>query len=1040
MRFEVLGPLEASVHGTGVSIGARRHRQVLAALLVDAGAVVSADSLIERVWGEAGASPRSLQAIVSRLRSRLGEDLIATRYPGYVLDLTQHELDADIFTRGIANARSESDPETARATIRACLDLWKGPAYADIGLPFSDAEAQRLDRLRLSALDRLAQLDLELGRHGELLTWLPDLVAEHPLQESLRASLMMALYRSGRQADALAVFEDTRRVLADELGIDPTPELRQLHERVLRQDEDLAVTVVRPLAVTLPVRTVDQAARGEAPLEPSQGVLIGREQHLSHLTRVIEEGLQGGATFAVVSGEAGIGKTRLVEEAASRAQAATVVLGRCWDHEGTPAYWPWEQLITEVIESIGQDRARAAFTGRAEVAALLAPGALDAPPHVGGMGSAARVRLHDGVVAFLERASAHRPLVVVLEDFHWADDESVELLEFVAGSLRAARIAVLVTVREPNESARSAGREVLAVLARQPGVVHVELTGLTAPEVGELVQRRTGVSIDPAVADALHERTDGNPYYVSELALLYGEERRRSGTARIPVPRGLRAVIERRLRHLAKADLDVLIAAAVIGRSFDLGVLVEVTGVQRFELADVLDRAVLAGILDHRPGPTQRFTHALVQETLIVSVGPMRRAALHAAVASAIDARQSGEDSLAVAAYHYAQAGAAGHPDRGVELCLAAASSAEERLALAEAERNLRQALQLVEVLPADRAATRELEVRVRLGSVLTLRHGYNGDGVAAERRRVVELAASVGSVDDLLAGLWGTWGNALVSGRYDQADEAVAAIERAAAVTGAAPLELALHIARGQTVWSRGQVEAARRDLTEAVRWADAVGSELPLDIWLQHPAVAARGWLAVALAQLGRDEESDAMARRSHEVAQQIAHPFTSIYAQILDGMRATWLVRPEAALASGRDAMAEAERQGFMQHYAFALLPAGWGHGRLGDPEKGGSLLASAMEMFGALPDGHMFGHYMLGLLADVRLQEGRGDDALALVDWAIRESDRIGERFFRPQLHQLRARALRLLGECGADEATLAKEVAAEQGVLLREEFE
>jgi hypothetical protein len=126
--------------------------------------------------------------------------------------------------------------------------------------------------------------------------------------------------------------------------------------------------------------------------------------------------------------------------------------------------------------------------------------------------------------------------------------------------------------------------------------------------------------------------------------------------------------------------------------------------------------------------------------------------------------------------------------------------------------------------------------------------------------------------------------------------------------------------------------------------------------------------------------------------------------------------------------------------MQHYAFALLPAGWAHGRLGDPERGASLLASAMDIFGALPDGHMFGHYMLGLLADVRLQEGRGDDALVLIERGIADSDRIGERFFRPQLHQLRARALRMLGECPADEAMLAKEVAADQGMVLREAFE
>lgn len=747
MDINVLGPVEVRVEDRVLDIGSRRHRQVLAALLVDAGAVVGVDTLVERVWGESGALVGSVQAIVSRLRSRLGESVIVTRSPGYRVDLSGLRLDAEAFTRRLAEAREESDAARARAVVAGALSLWRGSAYADIGLPFAEAEAQRLERLRLSALELLAELDLRLGRHGDVLAWLPDLVAQHPLQESLRSLLMLALYRAGRQAEALAAFEDARRVLAEELGIDPTPELRRLHERVLRQDRSLA----------LPPASAGVAER------PRRTELIGRDEQLAEIDAAVARGLAGEPVVVGVSGEAGIGKTRLVEEAAARASGAAVGFGRCLDHDGAPAFWPWEQALSDLVAAVGPEQARATAAGRAEPVALLVP-ALGPAPTVAGTATVARARLYDAVAAFLETLSVRRPVLLVLEDFHWADDESVELLEYVATTVRSGRLVLVVTVRDPSELAATAGDRVVAALARRPGAVRLELTGLTVPQVRELVAKRTGVEVSLEVARGLRERTEGNPFYVSELALLYGEERRRSGAAGIPVPTSVRAVIERRLRHMPAEDLEALVAAAVVGRSFDLPLLAEVTGRSRLELAEVLDRGVAAGILDEQGvGLEQRFTHALVQETLVLSVGPLRRASLHGDIARALDARHGADGAHAAAiAHHYAEAGPVGDVARGVELSIAAAASAAARFALGEAERNLRQALALVAAAPVPEGKLLELDLRVRLGSLLTLRYGYNGAGVAEERRRALALAADTGSTGHLLSALWGTWGNEL--------------------------------------------------------------------------------------------------------------------------------------------------------------------------------------------------------------------------------------------------------------------------------------
>ena len=1020
MDINVLGPVEIRAEDQVLDIGSRRHRQVLAALLVDPGTVVSVDALVERVWGDAGASAGSVQAIVSRLRARLGEAVIVTRSPGYRVDLTGHRLDAEVFARRLAEAREEPDAARARAGVREALALWRGSAYADIGLPFAEAEAQRLERLRLSGHELLAELDLRLGRHTDVLEWLPDLVQQHPLQESLRSLLMLALYRAGRQAEALATFEDARHVLAEELGIDPTPELRRLHERVLRQDRSLAL----PPTVAAPAE------------RPRRTPLIGRDEQLAEIDRAVTRGLAGEPTVVAVTGEAGIGKTRLVEEAVARASGAAVGFGRCLDHDGAPAFWPWEQALSDLVAAVGLERARAAAAGRAEPVALLVP-ALGPAPTVAGTATVARARVYDAVAAFLETLAAQQPVLLALEDFHWADEESLELLEYVVTTARSGRVVVVVTVRDPSELAATAGDHVVAALARRPGAVRIKLTGLTVPAVQELVAGRTGVEVSLDVARSLRERTEGNPFYVSELALLYGEERRRSGAAAIPVPTSVRAVIERRLRHLSAADLEVLVAAAVVGRTFDLPLLAEVTGRSRLELVEVLDRGVAAGVLDEQGvGPEQRFTHALVQETLVLSIGPMRRAALHAEIARALDARHGADGAhAAVIAHHYAEAGPVGDVVRGVELSIAAATSAAARFALGEAERSLRQALALVDSAPVAEAKLLELELRVRLGSLLTLRHGYNGVGVAEERRRALELAADTGSTGHLLSALWGTWGNALVSGRFGEAEGAVAQIEEAVALTGDPQLRLALHVARGQTAWHRGHLAAAREDLERAMVLAEEAGDTLDLDVWLQHPGIQARGWLAVVLVMLGEIEESDAVSAGTQELVEKVGHPFSAAYADILEGLRTIWVERPEKALELGDRGMRDAERQGFAQARAFALLPAGWARGRLGELATAEQLLETALGVFGSLPEGHMFGHLMLGLLAEVRLRDGRAEAALATVDDALAESDRTGERFHLAALHLLRARALRELGADPAADLERAAQVAAEQGARL-----
>jgi WD40 repeat protein/DNA-binding SARP family transcriptional activator len=245
MQFRVLGPLEVSADDGRISLGGPKQRSVLARLLVRPNQVIPAEDLIDQVWGEdpPNTARKTLQGYVTHLRRVLGPDRLEWRAPGYVLHLDQRELDAARFESLVHEAKAANGrPDRAAALYRRALDMWRGPALADLaGDGALAAEAHRLDELRLEALEGRIAAELDAGRHAELVPELGALVREHPLRERLWGLLMVALYRSGRQADASATYHRAREVLSEELGLDPSMELQSLHERILKNDPALEV-------------------------------------------------------------------------------------------------------------------------------------------------------------------------------------------------------------------------------------------------------------------------------------------------------------------------------------------------------------------------------------------------------------------------------------------------------------------------------------------------------------------------------------------------------------------------------------------------------------------------------------------------------------------------------------------------------------------------------------------------------------------------------------------------------------------------------
>ena len=321
MDFRLLGPLEVTRDGRVLQLGRAKERALLAVLLLHANQVVSSDMLTDRLWGDdpPATAGKALQVYVSRLRQALGADALVTRAPGYFVSVAPGQLDLHRFEELVTQAQG-AEPATASALLREALSMWRGAPLGDFAYEaFAQAEIARLEELRLGAIEQRIEADLALGRQSELVAEVERLVTEHPLRERLRGQLMLALYRSGRQADALERFQALRRLLDEELGLEPGEQLKQLQKAILAHDTSLDA----PARAEPPVRrdTVLIALEGSGDVEPLLTLarpLVqsqpGRELVIAH---VVEPGDLSAATAALGERTAGLASDGIAARAAA---------------------------------------------------------------------------------------------------------------------------------------------------------------------------------------------------------------------------------------------------------------------------------------------------------------------------------------------------------------------------------------------------------------------------------------------------------------------------------------------------------------------------------------------------------------------------------------------------------------------------------------------------------------------------------------------------------------------------------------------------
>ena len=839
MEFRILGPLEVLDEGRVVALVGRKQRALLGLLLLHANQTLTPDRLIDDLWGEhpPATAAKALQAHVSRLRKALSADdgAVVTRAHGYELKLDPECLDARRFERLVGdgqNALSASRPEQALSMLQGALALWRGPPLADLAYePFAQHEIARLDELRVAALEQLIEAKLALGGHAELVGQLETLIGEHPYRERLRAQLMLALYRSDRQADALQAYHDARRTLVDQLGIEPGERLRELERAILAQDPALGLAAA-PAPVT----------------RWSDSPFVGREAELAHLAAGLDDAFAGRGRVFLLAGEPGIGKSRLADELVTRARTrgARILVGRCWEAGGAPAYWPWVQSLREYVRDSDPVALRAELgTGATDVAPIL-PELYQRFPDLNEPlpiePEAARFRLFDATADFLRRAAQARPIVLVLDDLHAADAPSLLLLRFLVRQVGSSRVLVLGAYRDVDPVPGAALTEMVAEVARESVTRRLPLTGLSEREVGKYVELTAPEIVAPGFAAALHEEADGNPLFVGEIVRLIAVEGVGSGSAaalRRVIPESVREVIGRRLAHLSTECNRVLVLAAVLGREFALDALAHMGGVTEDRLLELLDEAMAARIVSDVPGlPGHlRFAHLLIRDTLYGALTTARRVRLHRLGVEALEGLYGAEPGAHLAELaHHAVAGS--EFGKGLRYARRAGDRALALFAHEESARLYQTALEALEL-------SGRPDEQTRCGLLLSLGEAELRVGSTSAAKEAFVEAAGIArrlGLPRALAQAAAGYGGRFMWARPAGDDRLVPLLEEGLAALGDADVELRARLLARLSGALRDEHSRDRRDRlsSEAVALARTEGHPAALAFALDGRAAA--------------------------------------------------------------------------------------------------------------------------------------------------------------------------------------------------------
>jgi DNA-binding SARP family transcriptional activator len=891
LKVMLLGGFDARLaSGAPLHLPVKKAQALLAYLGSRPGQSHPRDKLAALLWGEKSdeqARGGLRHALVVLRRALADAHPPPLRIEGQTLALNSVGVEVDVvtFERRVA----EGTPQA----LEQAAELYRG----DLLLGFSVneplfeewlvAERERLREMALAALARLlAQQSKAAGTERAIQTAVRMLGLD-PLQEGVHRTLMRLYLRQGRRGAALKQYQVCVGVLQRELGTEPESETRQLYQELLRRPAEVAKA---------PDARADHRARSAlktaAPdLPAAETPLFGRQVELGRLRALLGEAIGGHGHVATVVGEAGIGKTRLISAlvADALAQGCRVLIGHCHESDSILPFGPWVDACRSGEVSADEEILGALHPARrAELTRLLPEAGLAGLPAA----SDGALPLFESVAELIEQVANRQPLVLVLEDLHWADEMSLRLVAFVSRRIPAWTALLVATAREDELADASMARRTVEELSHASGAVPAMLSPLSRSDTALLVRALARVGSDALTVARVEERiwamSEGNPFVAVEAMRALDQASLSDGAcdegAAVSLPASVRDLVVRRLDRLGARSQQLAAVAAVIGRRFDFTLLHSTSGMQERDAAEAVDEMVRHHVLQ-AVGNHLDFTHDRVRDVAYGRLLPPRRRLLHRAVAEALETAGSGPGHATGAPprdrdgeqieqlAHHALRGELW--EKAVDYLRQAGTKAAARSALHDARVCFVQAVDALELLPESRTNLEQaFEIRLELRPVLIQLGEYRQ---TLERLREAEALAERLN-DDHRRGRVGAFMTNIHS-RLDEPDEALVSGRRVLEIAGRLG-DLSLRILATTYL---AQAYYYRGEYTRVVELATDNLAALPLD-WVyeffgssQPPSVNDRFRLLVSLAHLGRFAEAAVHEAEAIRLAGPTRHAYT-------------------------------------------------------------------------------------------------------------------------------------------------------------------
>jgi DNA-binding SARP family transcriptional activator/tetratricopeptide (TPR) repeat protein len=1026
LKVMLLGGFEARLaSGASLSLPTKKAQALLAYLGARPGQSYPRDKLAALLWGEKSdeqARGGLRHALVGLRRALAGATPASLQIEGRTLALNTVGVDVDVAT--FERLVAEGTPQA----LEHAAELYRGDLLLGFTVNeplFEEWLVSERERLRETALEALARLlthQTKAAGTERAIQTAVRLLGLDPLQEAVHRTLMRLYARQWRRGAALKQYQVCVGVLQRELGTEPEPETKQLYQELLRRPvnagEASDARGGRGAGSARPV------APAPLDLPAAETPLFGRQAEVGRLREVLEEAIRGRGNTATVVGEAGIGKTRLVTALATDAlsRGCRVLIGRCHESDSILPFGPWVDACRS--GQIGTDEeilGALHSTRRAELSRLLPEAGTTAPPQT----SVSALPLFESVAGLIEQVAARQPLVLVLEDLHWADEMSLRLLAFVSRRIPAWPALLVATAREEELADASRARRTMLDLSRASQALPVVLSPLSRPDTALLVRALTRVGSDAPTLARVEEQiwamSEGNPLVAVEAMRVLDQDSLRDGAREKPgalaLPARVRDLVARRLDRLGARSQQLAAAAAVIGRQFDFTLLQSASGMEERETAEAVEEMVRHRVLQIM-GNQLDFAHDRVRDVAYGRLLPPRRRLLHRAVAAALEvvdagavqARETpprdcpGEQIEQLA--HHAFLGEVW--DKALHYCWQAGAKAAGRVANREAVAFFDQALTALGHLPETRETLeRAIDLRFDLRTALfplgelerilgCLREAEALARKLDDQRRLGQLSVYICH-------------NLFVTGHPTEALAFGQSAQAIAESLGDVPLQVTGTLYLGAASLRTGDYRRAEDLLLKVLQLVEGDLSRERLGL-TGFPAVMARCYLPQVFAEQGRFKEGIVHAQEGIRLAEALDHPYSLAfgcwvlaYLHIARGelRHAVGLLERGLALSRERDLTYFSVADTGSLGYAYALS------GRTAD---GIPLLEHALSAVETMGHGALQPLFLM-YLGEAYVLAGRLEDAFAFAGRALTLARERGQRGYE-------ALALRLLGDVTA----------------------